>query len=115
MYTQSSALPPLPLTIPTLQINDPPEQRVFHTEVAMKIPSCWFEFGVQVGIRIAKLKDLEQTHNRNQGKCFLFVFDLWEALDPDEVPFTWNSVIQILRKLEQNKVAKTIAKQLKTI
>ena len=112
--TKSSDLPLLPPTIPTPQRNDPPNQAMFHSEVAMVIPGCWFRFGLQIDINIAKLQDLEQAHNKDQEKCFMFVFSIWKALDPALVPFTWKSVIQILQKLEQNNVAKAIANQLKT-
>ena len=92
----------------TPQINDPPDQGMFHTEVAKKIPHGWFEFGVQVGIKMAKLNEIEQVNNRDHVKCFLFVLNEWEELDPASVPFTWKSVIQILLKLKQKKVAKQL-------
>ena len=93
-------------TMPTL--NNPPDQGMFHTEVAMEIPGYWFEFGVQVGIKMAKLNEIEQVNNRDHVKCFLFVLNEWEELDPASVPFTWKSVIQILLKLKQKKVAKQL-------
>lgn len=114
--TQSSDLQLLPPTIPTpaAQINDPPNQAMFHSKVAMVIPGCWFGFGVQVDIDTAKLKDLEQEHNKDQEKCFMFVFSRWKSLNPTRVPFTWKSVIQILQELKQNNVAEAILNQLLT-
>lgn len=95
-------------TMLTPQINDPPDQGMFHTEVAKKIPHGWFEFGVQVGIKMAKLNEIEHVNNRDHVKCFLFVLNEWEELDPDSVPFTWKSVIKILSKLDHKKVAKQL-------
>ena len=86
---------------------------MFHRKVVMVIPNLWFNFGVQVGITIQKLQDIEQKHNKDQEKCFLIILDLWEKNPPlNEVPFTWKSVLKVLKDLDQAKLCDSIAAEL---
>ena len=82
---------------------------MFHLKVVKVIPNLWFDFGVQVDITIQKLQDIEQKQNKDQEKCFLIILDLWEKNPPPKFPFTWKSVLKILKNLGQAKLYDSIA------
>ena len=61
--------------------------------VASKAVDKWMMFGVQLNIDQATLQQI--SYQENPIRCYVELFTLWRQRQ--EPPFTWNSVIDILR------------------
>ena len=64
-------------------------------DVAVKIPSSWYYFGICLGVKVGKLKAIEQHYPHDHLKCFSEVYSVWE--EENLKPLTWEIVVRILR------------------
>ena len=79
--------------------------------VAKKIPTKWYEIGMQLEIKVPTLEGFEQ-HTTNQVRLYSKVFDQWEK--EQKVPFTWETIISTLEEVDENSTAADIREWLKT-
>ena len=71
-------------------------QSDFMEDVAAKISTSWYHFGICLDIEVGKLDEIEQKYPRDQLRCFSAVYSIWK--NERLKPLTWEEVIQILRK-----------------
>jgi len=57
----------------------------------------WFPLGVQLGIRPAKLREIERDHLWNVHRCKFEILDWWHR-NAQEV--SWNALAHALEKME---------------
>ena len=70
--------------------------------VAKKIPTKWYEIGIQLEIDIATLCTfLAQTSD--PVKLWSMVFDQWRK--EKKVAFTWDTIINTLEEADENSIA----------
>ena len=73
--------------------------------VAKKIPTKWYELGIQLEINIATLERFSIQTN-DPIRLYSKVFDQWER--EQKVPFTWETIIIILEEADENSTAAVI-------
>ena len=73
--------------------------------VAKKIPTKWYEIGMQLEIKVPTLEGFEQQ-TTNQVRLYSKVFDQWEK--EQKVPFTWETIISTLEEADENSTATDI-------
>ena len=73
------------------------------------IESKWYEFGVMLKLEHDFLKTVEGKESKRR---FMEVFHKWK--DSNSRPFTWETVIDVLRSepVDKNKVADNLEKHL---
>ena len=79
--------------------------------VAKKIPTKWYELGIQLEIDIATLNTLTAQTNDPVRLCMM-VFDQWKR--EQKVPFTWETIIDTLEEADENSTAAGIREWLDT-
>ena len=75
------------------------------TMVAKETPTKWYEVGIQLKIKIETLeafKELSKDHNQLYSKVF------YQWVKDEKVPYTWNTIISVLKKIGEIKTATTI-------
>ena len=84
-------------------------QADFMNEVAAKIPASWYHFGLCLHIDIGKLEAVEQSHPKDQLKCFSKVYSIWKQ--ENVRPLTWEVVVEILQGevMAQKVLSSTLA------
>ena len=70
--------------------------------VAKKIPTKWYDIGMQLEIEIPTLEAFEQQTS-DQQRLFSKVFAQWKK--EEKVPFTWETIISTLEELDEKKTA----------
>ena len=81
--------------------------------VIAKISDQWFAVGIGLGLSVSELQALQQEHLHDVQKCFVHVVEKWRRRsDP---PFTWNTLLNVLRSdaLQEIALADTIEETLK--
>ena len=73
--------------------------------VAKKIPTKWYELGIQLEIDIATLNTFA-TQNNDPVRLWSMVFDQWKR--EQKVPFTWETIISTLEVVDENSTAADI-------
>ena len=73
--------------------------------VAKKIPTKWYEIGMQLEIDIPTLERFEQQTS-DQVRLYSKVFDQWKR--EQKVPFTWETIISTLEEADENSTATDI-------
>ena len=73
--------------------------------VAKKIPTKWYEIGIQLEIEIPTLEAFEQQTS-DQVRLYSKVFDQWKR--EQKVPFTWETIISTLEVVGENSTAADI-------
>ena len=72
--------------------------------VARKVPTQWYEVGIMLDIKISVLDTfVKEVADNNQVRLFMKVFEQWEK--EQKVPFTWDTIINTLETLGENKTA----------
>lgn len=87
----------------------PPDQSSFLNKVISKIPTEWRRFGFALEIDTEYLDDIENSC-KDTRTCFEKVFGNWKK-DPKR-PFTWETVLDVLKELKQPIVRESIKKDL---
>ena len=77
--------------------------------VARKIPTKWYDVGTLLHIETKTLEAFEKE-NTDQVRLFMKVFD--QCKREQKVPFTWQTMISILEKLDENETATDLKKWL---
>ena len=73
--------------------------------VAKKIPTKWYEIGMQLEIEIPTLEGFEQQTS-GQVRLYSKVFDQWKR--EQKVPVTWETIISTLEEADENSTATDI-------
>ena len=73
--------------------------------VAEKIPTKWYELGIQLEINTATL-DTFSAQTNDPIRLYSKVFDQWER--EQKVPFTWETIIITLEEADENSAAAAI-------
>ena len=75
-----------------------PELRDLMNKIASVIPAKWRDVGIQLGLSPSTLDNI-QSENGSQPHCnrllFEKVFTEWDKHRPK--PYTWNTIIEVLR------------------
>ena len=72
------------------------------TLVAKKIPTKWYELGIQLEIDIATLRTFE-AQTSDPVELWSVVFDQWRK--EQKVPFTWETIITTLEEAYEDSTA----------
>ena len=72
------------------------------THVAHKIPSMWYEVGIQLSITIPTLDAFEEQTNK-QTRLYIKVFEQWRK--EGKVPYTWDTIIKALEDVGERSTA----------
>ena len=70
--------------------------------VAKKIPTKWYDIGMQLEIDVPTLEAFEQQTS-DQKRLYSKVFDQWKR--EQKVPFTWETIIDTLEEADENSTA----------
>ena len=65
-------------------------------KLASEIPHKWEQFGTMVGLKEGCLRGIEADITSSQ-KRFMEVIYQWRKLDSEKAPFTWSTVITVLK------------------
>ena len=79
--------------------------------VAKKIPTKWYELGIQLEISIATL-DTFVAQTSDSVRLFMKVLEQW--MKEQKIPFTWETIVTALDTLDEKKTAADIREWLKT-
>ena len=79
--------------------------------VAKKIPTKWYELGIQLEIDIATLRSFS-AQTSDPVELWSVVFDQWRK--EQKVPFTWETIINTLEEADENSTAAGIREWLDT-
>ena len=79
--------------------------------VAKKIPTKWYELGIQLEIDIATLRTFS-AQTSDPVELWSVVFDQWRK--EQKVPFTWETIIDTLEEADENSTAAGIREWLDT-
>ena len=80
------------------------------THVAGKTPTKWYEVGIQLNIEISTLDAFEEQ-TKNQKRLYSKVFDQWKK--EKKLPYTWDTIVNALEKVEENETVIAIKKWLR--
>ena len=79
------------------------------TVVVNKIPNTWYEVGIQLGIEPPILETFYEE--RNIRVRYAKVFYQWKR--DNILPYTWETLITVLKKIKENAMAKTVERHLR--
>lgn len=79
--------------------------------IAAHIPTKWRPVGMQLGVSISKLDQIEQDHPYDSNRRFSEVFRHWERQPSNVTPYEWSSVIEALNshQVSENKLASDVS------
>ena len=80
------------------------------THVAQKRPVKWFQVGIQLQIDMPILEAYEAEYS-NQMRLFAKVFEHWRQ--KEKMPYTWNTIIIALERVDENRIAADIRQWLR--
>ena len=75
----------------------------FYPLVGNEISAKWESFSAMIGLTVNDIKGIRAS--AEPGFRFAEVLDMWGKTYYKKTPFTWRSVIQILRRLKLDAVA----------
>ena len=70
---------------------------------------CWYELGMQLDVPLNKLDEIRCNHSSDVYQCKLLMLQEWQrqlTLKP-----SWCTLVDALRKMEENVIADKIAQQ----
>ena len=71
----------------------------------------WYELAVHMRIPLWKLAVIKRDEQSSED-CLIKALEYWQKnADPSRNPFTWDTVIQALKKMKNNRLADAIAKK----
>lgn len=68
--------------------------------------------GTQLGIGKPSLDGYEKTHDKDPIEMCLQVFYFWSTAGLDDYPYTWGSIVEMLKDVQLNGIAKKLKKAL---
>lgn len=76
--------------------------------VAATLPTKWRLVGVQLGLSITSLEEIEKGYSGDCKRCFSAVFSEWEHQNTS--PYCWDTVVRVLQapSVEENRVAEDV-------
>ena len=92
------------------QLSQSPEMHELMTHVAQKRPVKWFQVGVQLQIDMPILEAYEAEYS-NQIRLFAKVFEQWRR--EEKLPYTWNTIITALERVDEHRIASDIRQWLR--
>ena len=114
MHTLVDATTPETLSPSSLQVtrtsspSQPPPQvslRLFQTDVIYHIPNRWFEFAINVDVRMTDIRWIEALY-KDPNRLFVEVYCIWKMnLTP---PLTWLTVVNILELMLERKLTEEL-------
>ena len=91
-------------------LSQSPEMHELMTHVAQKRPVKWFQVGIQLLIDMPILEAYEVEH-RDPMRLFAKVFEQWRR--EEKLPYTWNTIIIALERIDENRIATDIRQWLR--
>ena len=76
--------------------------------VAATLPTKWRLVGVQLGLSLTSLDEIERSFSNDCKRCFSAVFQEWELQNTS--PYSWDTVVHVLQapSVEENRVAEDV-------
>ena len=90
-------------------LNEPPKMKDLLERVASKALDRWIVLGLELNISYHELRLIERN-NRYPISCFAEVFNIWERRSNHSFgpPFTWATIVEALRCVDEQKLAEDI-------
>ena len=83
-------------------------------EVAAEIPRKWRDIGLQLGLDHGILDGIATISPGDNNHCYSNVFTLWKKHNLTTHPYTWSTVLQVLksRAVGERRLADRVKKDL---
>ena len=92
------------LTDKSVVYSQAPSTADLMVHVARKIPTKWYQVGILLRIETTTLDTFEkEVADHDQVRLCIKVFQQWEK--EVKVPFTWETIVSILERLDEMKTA----------
>ena len=91
-------------------LSQSPEMHELMTHVAQRRPVKWFQVGIQLQIDMPILEAYEAEYS-NQMRLFAKVFEHWRQ--EKKLPYTWNTIIIALERVDENRITTDIRQWLR--
>ena len=91
-------------------LSQSPELSDLMTLIAQKAPVKWLVVGIQLKIELSTLMGF-QAQTSDQQLLYIKVFDQWRR--EQTVSYTWGSIINALKAVEENKIATNVRQWLR--
>lgn len=92
----------------SLKLSTYPSQSDLMNLVAAPLPTKWRLVGIQLGLSMSTLDEIENSHPHDCKRCFMSVFSAWESQGTS--PYSWTTIVEALRSscVEENVAAAKI-------
>ena len=80
--------------------NKCPSQREFKEWLTSNVAHKWFPIGIGLGMSGEKLEEIRENSNDIPDQCLGNLFYEWEQNPHKDKPFTWDTLIQVLRSVK---------------
>ena len=67
-------------------------------EVGSEVLAEWQVFALQLGVRSSAIEGIEKTERGDPKRCIFKALAQWEKSPSPKHPYTWHTVVQVLRK-----------------
>ena len=91
-------------------LSSAPTQDNFYVMVIKEIPAKWEIFGFLVNISHETLQEINHDNSNQAKKCFLAVYSTWKNGQTQK--FTWRTVLNVLKHMEQIRLKEEIERKL---
>ena len=95
-------------------LNKPPNQKELKELVTLRVAHKWFPIGIGLGISGEQLEEIRENSNDIPDCCLGNLFYEWEQNPHKDKPFTWGTLIKVLRsvKVGEKSFANELQEQL---
>ena len=73
------------------------------------IVKCWYQFGVELGLPMSKLEEIECNNSSNVLRCKLLMLQEWQRRLTTKP--SWCTLVDALHDMKENTVADRISQQ----
>ena len=80
--------------------NECPIQKELKKSVTSKVAHKWFPIGIGLGMSGEQLEEIQENSNDIPDRCLGNLFYEWEQNPHKDKPFTWDTLIQVLRSVK---------------
>ena len=88
--------------------DSPAHSDLMNFVAARVLPTKWHVIGIQLGLNVTKINEIESYHFNDCTRCFTSIFSEWESQNTS--PYNWATIVEVLRMpcVEENRVAEEI-------
>ena len=83
-----------------MKSNKCPTQRELKELVTTKVAHKWFSIGIGLGMSGEQLEEIRESSDDVPDHCFDNLFYEWEQNPHEDKPFTWDTLLKVLRSVK---------------